>query len=152
MIEDVLDRLCWKIVQTFPGRVRIIQNYGEDYLLRFYIKHNGILPGLYLHRFFRGDQDRELHNHPWLWSFSFVLTGGYVEERLTRTGVRFKERKPLRFNFLLGNTFHRVDLVNKQSGAWTLFCSGSEVKDWGFMLESGAFVPHKEYLDERDDT
>lgn len=148
MIEDLLDRLCWKIVQTFPDRTRLIKNYGEDYLLRFYIKHNGLLPGIYLHRFFRGDQDRELHNHPWLWSFSFILTGGYVEERLTRKGIRFKTRKPLRFNLLSGKTFHRVDLVNKQSGAWTIFCSGKEYKDWGFLCD-GEFIPHKEYLENR---
>jgi len=29
---------------------------------------------------------------------------------------------------------------------WTIFISGKEVKDWGFMTDKG-FVPHKEYPD-----
>lgn len=150
MRDNAIDRLCWWIVKKFPHRTRVIENYGEKYLLRFYVKHNGILPGIYLHRFFQGDQDRELHNHPWLWSFSFILTGGYIEERRQRDGsVTFKTRKPFRFNLMSGNTFHRVGLVNKESGAWTLFCSGAEVKDWGFLMENGAFMPHKEYLADR---
>lgn len=150
MLEDLIDRFCWKLVKKFPDRTRVIKNYGEEYLLRFYIKHNGFLPGLYLHRFFRGDQDRELHNHPWIWSFSFIITGGYYEERLTRKGIVLKHKKPGQFNLLSGGTFHRVGLVDKQKGAWTFFCSGREIKDWGFLVEDGGFIPHKEYLNEKE--
>lgn len=38
-------------------------------------------PALFLHYFFRGDLDRELHSHPWKWGLSFILTNGYTEER-----------------------------------------------------------------------
>lgn len=37
--------------------------------------------GVYLHRFHRSDVDRELHSHPWAWSYSIILAGGYIEER-----------------------------------------------------------------------
>ena len=150
-MSNTIDKLCWKIVEMFPNRSRVVRNYGEDYLLRFYIKHNGLLPGLYLHKFFQGDQDRELHNHPWMWSFSFILTGGYLEERKSNTGdVYTRHLKPGHLNLLGGKTFHRISLVDKGKGAWTIFCSGKKVKDWGFLIaETGEVIPHKEYLENR---
>lgn len=150
MIETLIDRLCWSLVTQFPSRSRIISNYGEEYLLRFYIKHNGMFPGIYLHRFFQGDQDRELHNHPWKWSFSVILTGGYDEERLVGNTVKTRRMGPGRINLLSGKAFHRVSLVDTGKGAWTVFCSGSKVKDWGFLIqETGEVVPHQEYLANR---
>lgn len=150
-MNDIIDKLCWHIVKMFPHRSRVVRNYGEEYLLRFYIKHNGLLPGIYLHKFFQGDQDRELHNHPWMWSFSVILTGGYIEERKSNTGdVYTRHLKPGRLNLLSGKTFHRISLVDKGHGAWTIFCSGKKVKDWGFLIsETGEVIPHKQYLAER---
>lgn len=149
-METLIDRLCWALVHAFPKRSRVIVNYGEEYLLRFYLKHNGIFPGIYLHKFFNGDQDRELHNHPWRRSASFILTGGYDEERLVGNTVKTRRVGPGCFNFLGGDTFHRISLVDSSRGAWTLFCSGKKVKDWGFLIaETGEVVPHQEYLSNR---
>jgi hypothetical protein len=109
-----------------------------------------MFPGIYLHRFFQGDQDRELHNHPWKWSFSVILTGGYDEERLVGNTVKTRRMGPGRINLLSGKAFHRVSLVDTGKGAWTVFCSGSKVKDWGFLIqETGEVVPHQEYLANR---
>lgn len=86
--------------------------------------------GLYLHRFHRGDKDRELHNHPWLWSLAFVLSGGYREERRHGDVVVERLMKPGRFNWIGHNDFHRVELLKGE--AWTLFLAGPKVSSWGF--------------------
>lgn len=145
----LIDKLCWWLVRVFPKRHRVVVTDGEDYLLRFYIKHNGVFPGIYLHKFFMGDKDRHLHNHPWRWSFSLVLTGGYDEERLVEDTVKTRRVSPGRLNLLTGNTFHRISLVDAGYGAWTLFCSGPKVKGWGFLMENGDVIPQEDYLADR---
>lgn len=148
-MQGLLDRLCWGLVHSFPYRHKLVYTDGEKYLLRFYLKRNGILPGLYLHKFFQGDQDRELHDHPWSRSLSFILTGGYDEERLIEGQVETRRVRPGMFNFIKGTSFHRVSLVDETGGAWTLFCSGPKVKGWGFRYEDGTVVPNEEYLANR---
>lgn len=145
MITKFLNRLCWWLFVKFPSRVRIIRTDGDPYLIRFYIKYNRLLPGIYLHKFLRSDKDRELHNHPWKWSFSLLLTEGYLEERWNGERVEKLERKAGTINIIRANDFHRVELLDV--GPWTLFISGPETQDWGFMNpETGVYIPHMEYL------
>lgn len=150
MITRLIDEICWKLVRTFPNRHRLIDIDGKPYLLRFYLKRNGILPGIYLHHFFMGDQDRELHDHPWDLSGSLILTGGYVEERLIPGTIkrRLRHLGPGSINIIRGSTFHRVDLVGTRS--WTIFVSGKKTKGWGFLDdETGEIIPHRRYLEEK---
>lgn len=101
--------------------------------------------GLYLHRFHRGDKDRELHNHPWRWSCALVLAGGYVEERRVRDNVVRRDVKPGRLNWIGHDDFHRVDLRGPE--AWTLFLAGPKVSSWGFWNRAtGAFTHWREFL------
>lgn len=146
MFAKLTDKFCWWLVHTFPNRVKMIEVEGNPYLLRFYIKHNNRLPGIYLHRFFRGDDDRDLHNHPWRWSLSFILTGGYNEERYVGDEIVTIKKGAPGINYINGDVFHRVELLDK-SGAWTLFISGPEDKHWGFRdRDTGAFIPHEAYV------
>ncbi len=105
--------------------------------------------GLYLHHFHRGDQDLELHNHPWGWSVSLILAGGYVEER--RGGLGDVVRcvfEPGSLNWIWGNTFHRVELL--EDDAWTLFLVGQKSQSWGFWERgSGIFTPWREFINAR---
>lgn len=151
MIQRLVNKFCWGLTRKFPDRYRIIHTDGKRYLLRFYVKRNGKLPGLYLHHFFRGDMDRDLHDHPWNVSGSLILTGGYLEERLDPDTKEVYKRKirPGRLNIIRANDFHRVDLLTGR--AWTLFMSGKKVKDWGFYIrETGEYIPHSQYLSEKE--
>lgn len=85
---------------------------------------------LYLHRFHRSDDDAALHNHPWEWAVSFVLSGGYTEERREGDKVIRRIVRPFSFNFIRGEDFHRVDLVDHD--AWSLFLVGRKVDTWYF--------------------
>lgn len=104
---------------------------------------------IYIHKFHRGDNDRELHNHPWKWALSFVFAGGYREERRTwRDEVIVRDVKPFTFNWITQDDFHRVDLVEKD--AWTLFIVGPRAQSWGFWDRSTKkFTPWREHLAKR---
>lgn len=71
---------------------RIIQDReGKDpYLSRWYLREHRRGKGIaaFLHKFHRGDDDQELHCHPWVWSIAVILSGGYVEERRVARSVR----------------------------------------------------------------
>jgi hypothetical protein len=106
--------------------------------------------GLYIHRFHRSDIDRECHNHPWSWALSFVIAGGYIEERRKGNDTITRVVKPLSFNFIRSSDFHRVDLV--EHDAWTLFLAGPKSKTWGFWdRETGRYTPWREFLNAKQE-
>lgn len=108
--------------------------------------------GIYLHRFHKGDGSAELHNHPWEWALSFVLAGGYSEERINDFGsaacgsmVRRRHVGPGSVNLLLSGDFHRVDLY--EHDAWSLFVTGPKFQGWGFLDRvTFEFVGWREYI------
>src|SRR5215212_5382601 len=82
---------------------------------------------VFLHKFHMGDDADALHNHPWKWSYSLILCGGYVEERrvsrawadgVAHSIVR-RTVRPGRVNRINANDYRRVDLIEKD--CWTLF-------------------------------
>jgi hypothetical protein len=113
---------------------------GEPYLERYYL---ATLFGvrLYLHRFVASDPDRGLHDHPWAWSGSWVLSGGYTElrERETKDGATIVVERRLgagAINRLSAQTRHRI-VLTEGGEAWTLFAHGRRVKGWGFFSKDG---------------
>jgi hypothetical protein len=102
--------------------------------------------GLYLHRFHRGDDESQLHNHPWRWAASLILAGGYREEvRGKDDVVRTRIVKPWRLNRIRSDTFHRVDLL--EDDAWTLFLVGPKFSGWGFWdRDSREFWPWRTFI------
>lgn len=86
--------------------------------------------GLYVHHFHKSDDDGAPHSHPFKWGLSFVIAGGYYEERLIGDRIVRRKVPPLSFNFLNEKDFHRVDLIEED--AWTLFLVGPRVQSWFF--------------------
>jgi len=85
-----------------------------------------------------------LHNHPFNWSVSFVLKGGYKEERRAADGTVYtKIVKPFSFNWITKDVFHRVDLLDENEGCWSIFLTGSRRGNtWGFWDRvTKAFIP-----------
>src|SRR5262245_48626738 len=118
----------WAERATIPGED------GRPKLYRTYLFGTGKTFGLFLHQFVRSDAPTRFHDHPWRWSVSFILRGGYVEERRRRDEGTVTRRylKPGRFNVLVPEVFHRVELCDGRP-AWTLFLHGPKIREWGFL-------------------
>ena len=102
---------------------------------------------VYLHHFHRSDEDRALHNHPWQWSRSLILAGGYIEERRGPDDlVRRRVVRPGAWNTIDGDDFHRVDLI--ENDCWSLFIAGPKHgRSWGFWDRvTGKFLPWREFI------
>lgn len=134
--------------------------HGEPYLIRYRIARVlGI--GVYLHRFVADDPGRGVHDHPWPWSFGLVLDGEYLEWRacddviptLPGSTIYLCSRRygPGALNWLRGDTFHRLLLVNEikvdaePAEVWSLFVHGPRRKGWGFLVYDGFDDPMAHY-------
>lgn len=114
----------------------------ERYLDRWIVYLNGYT--LRLHRFWRGDDDRASHDHPWAWFVTFPL-GMYVEKIFVQ-GNYIKHRfvVPWRFHYRPGDFEHYV--VRGVKVPWyTVVVTGPKRQGWGFYPEPGKFVPYKEW-------
>lgn len=150
-----------------PPRVITGRDGNDEYLSRWYVKgrpeaglgaydehgnpKEGVaLPtslGVYIHRFHRSDSDSALHNHPWAWAASIVLSGGYSEERRMPDGkVERRNVFPLAINVIRHDTFHRVDLFEED--AWSIFIAGPRVSSWSFWdRDTKKETPWREFLE-----
>jgi len=139
---SLIDNLLQRITDRLPCRM-IDGEQGEPYLERYYLASLDRI-GLkgwhaYLHRFVDSDPDRGLHDHPWGYALSLVLTGGYDEHRFAKgcsaagqDRTLTRRLRPGRINRLRGEDYHRVVLRGGRP-AWTLFMHGPRIKGWGFL-------------------
>lgn len=152
MIRKILKRITKHLKSTV-----IVGVDKQPYLERYYLwgwapwkpkgsKFVSWLPGAMLHRFVRGDEDSELHNHPWKWSISLILAGGYVEERrVADEVVAYTYKTPGSLNLIRANDFHRVDLL--EDDCWTLFITGPKAQSWGFLdNNTQEFTPWRDFI------
>jgi hypothetical protein len=159
-----LEKRCWKVAEQAPFGARLIADeQNGPYLLRIYLtpenrsaRHR--MPRFYLHYFFRGDADRDVHNHPWPHALSLILTGGYTEYRWDRDRRRLCDRiyLPGMVNRIRRDDFHRVEMMDPEAGCWTLFMSYGRVApsdgtDWGFLdTDTSRFTPWGQYLAQKE--
>lgn len=148
LIQDVVVTICEKIANRSYSRT--FETEGDSYLSRYLLFQVGDI-AVQLHKFHRGDQDVELHNHPWKWAVSLILAGGYREERKigesNGANVWTKTFRPGSINLLRGDAFHRVDMLDAQIGCWTLFVSGPKTQSWSFWnRKTGELTPWRNFL------
>lgn len=140
---------------------RTIMIDGCNYLHRYYLvgkclreyfpkarERLGFLPPVYLHWFVRPDHERDLHNHPWKYSASFILMGGYEEIRLVDGVEKRIRRWPGTFNILRASDFHTITELRGEE-TWTIFFTGPFYQRWGFRKE-GRVIPWKQYFQEKE--
>lgn len=118
---------------------RDIRTDGDLYLRRFFVTPRDWPMRVFLHRIYRSDRDRHLHNHPWPFS-TFLLTGSYVEE--LADGKRLRQIWDVRCND--PDHTHRVTL---EQPLWTVLLVGPTAQKWGFVVD-GKWVYWREYLGE----
>ena len=92
--KSITNWLYKKALATMVSRQPdfVIQPDGHTvYLNRWwYIKRNKIANN-YVHQFLRSDDDRALHDHPWLFNISILLHGSYLEERILSGGIHTRK-------------------------------------------------------------
>lgn len=98
-----------------------------------------------LHHFHRPDAGPHLHNHPFCWGVSFVLSGAYDEQRL-RVGESPITRRVRRLNVLTDRDYHMIQRLH--GDVWTLFVVGPRIQRWGFLVK-GRHVDSSDYLHTR---
>jgi hypothetical protein len=128
----------------------IIGGPAAPYLRRHWLLPRNRFFNVYVHEFLRSDDDRALHDHPWLFNASWLISGGYTEH--TPAGIRYRELGDFAFRF--GPAPHRVELwesffTGNSIPCWTVFFTGPVVREWGFHCPRG-WVPWREFVDARD--
>jgi len=107
----------------------VIGEPTAPYMRRWWIIPRNRFANIYLHEFLRSDDDRALHDHPWL-NASVLLRGHYWEH--TATGVALRIAGDIAFR--LPTTAHRIEI---SAPCVTLFLTGPRVREWGFHCPNG---------------
>lgn len=110
----------------------VVGTRDNPYLKRWFLIPRNRLFNVYLHEFWRDDDDRALHDHPW-WSVSIMLSG-HLREILADGSVRVVNQAG-QVIFRKASHLHRLEVVEKPSR--TLFITGPKFREWGFACPQG---------------
>lgn len=126
-----------------PKRVRItsLWDTNDPQFDRFVIFRTPWF-GVQLHKWYRPDSDRDLHNHPRRFA-TCILRGGYTEQ--TQYGERTWRRGSVHSVRLSDR--HKVIYLT-QVPTWTLVLVGPTRQRWGFFTPDG-FVDADDYAPAR---
>lgn len=127
----------------------VIGGHENPYLLRWYVIPRNPVFNIYLHVFMRSDDDRALHDHPWV-NFSWLLLGTYVEHQIQQGGIHLKiQRVAGDWVFRrTGKISHRIELIN--GSCITLFITGPRYRQWGFHCPEFGWVHWKKFTNPKD--
>lgn len=137
----------------------VIGDPADPYLNRWWIIPRNRWFNIYLHQFCKSDDDRALHDHPWV-NMSLLLRGEYLEViprmkslKYFGANVHGLLRRPFRPVFRRAKSAHRVVLFKDDKGAfvpvWSLFLTGPVIREWGFHCPHG-WRHWREFVDTRD--
>lgn len=156
-------RPSWKGMRFGVEKHRIEVNgvpYQDRYMLCL-----GILE-IRLHKFWRGDDDRAPHDHPW-WFITFPFKSylelvpkagstGYFENDRDWWAYDTNNVKGWRFHFRPANYKHIVmnptaaTLIAGEFVAapfWTFVITGRKTQEWGFWRTPTEFTHHRDWCD-----
>lgn len=121
----------------------VIGPKDAPYLRRWWIIPRNRFFNIYLHEILQNDDDRALHDHPWV-NCSIILKGRYLEVTPAGRYVRRRFLPVLR----RAVTSHRLELIDK-TPCWSLFITGPVIREWGFHCPKG-WRPWRQFVNERD--
>ena len=110
-----------------------------------------------LHKFYRGDNDRASHTHPWVfWTFPL---SSYTEKRYDKgryLGLFVVEAfrphfRPTTFEHVVQGRFDAYAGINQPDPRpfYTIVIGGLKSNEWGFYPSPGVFIHHKDFLNEQ---
>lgn len=151
-------RLIDRFIAHVSSRAPDFQIGGSEnpYCNRWWVIPRNRLFNIYLHQFVRDDDDRALHDHPWV-NCSIVLRGGYTETRFSKKPrkdaplpeYRTRWRGAGSVTFRRASTAHRVILMGSPKGrqpSWSLFLTGPVMRSWGFWCPLGRWVHWRDFV------
>lgn len=136
-----------KFLNWIPNKT-IVNCDRQPYLRRWYLFRTKPF-AIFLHRFFRSDEDRALHDHPWPF-ITFIIWRGYIEHtqvckwpHCDRPSHKLANRVwPGMICYRPAEWRHRVELVNGKP-AWTIVFRFRERRLWGFWERAGFIAWNK---------
>lgn len=124
--------LAQRIIERVTRRAPDVIIGGDErpYLRRWWVIPRNPFFNVYLHHFLRSDDDRALHDHPWL-NLSILLDGAYTEHTIEAGGINRRVRRAApAFKLRRARAAHRIELSD--GPCWTLFITGPRIRQWGF--------------------
>jgi hypothetical protein len=120
----------------------VIGEPERPYLLRWWVIPRNRLFNVYLHQTVRSDDDRALHDHPWL-NCSILLAGRYAEHTILGGGIEHREERAAGSVTLRRSVAaHRLEIMPGER-AISLFITGPRIRDWGFHCPKGGWTHWK---------
>lgn len=128
----------WSAKKMASRKPDVVIGPPEDpYLLRWWVIPRNKFFNIYLHRVLTSDDDRALHDHPFM-NVSYIIRGGYDEHTILNGGVNKRvKRKAGSFKVRLPSAAHRLEITPDLGEAITLFITGPRVRHWGFHCPNG---------------
>jgi hypothetical protein len=124
---------------------------GEPYLERRILWLGGVT--LRLHKFYKGDQDRAMHDHPWnFWTFPLSNYYEWVDKHQGHDsewnipGAERASNLVRRYRLHYRPATYRHIVMDPPGGKpiYTLVASGPRIRKWGFWVD-GEFVYYRDY-------
>ena len=144
-----LRRWAFAKVQTAPDF--IIGGADNPYLRRWWVIPRNRWFNVYLHHIHRSDDDRALHDHPWL-NCSILLDGAYAEWTIAAGGIEHAAmRRAGDIKVRLPGAAHRLELPQQYGHgdpvlpAISLFITGPRVREWGFHCPHAGWVHWRDF-------
>lgn len=128
----------------------IIGGAADPYLKRWHLIPRNRWFNLYCHTYYRSDDDRAHHDHPW-WNISFGLRG-ILQERCGKYAAYSTVRHITQGDlvFRRARDAHRMVLPgNQPRPPMTLFITGPKVRNWGFWCPNG-WRPWEKFISPKD--
>jgi len=119
----------------------IIGNKNDPYMQRWWLIPRNKYFNLYLHLILKSDDDRALHDHPWI-NVSVLLEGEYGE---WLPPGRLRLRCAGDVVFRCPTQLHRLTVLPYREPVISLFITGPVVREWGFACPKG-WVPWRKFV------
>jgi hypothetical protein len=137
-----LHRIAERIMEREPDQ--IIGPADNPYLVRWYVSPHSRWFNIYLHRVLRSDEDRALHDHPWV-NCSILIAGYYIEHTIAAGGIherRFRVAGDVKLR--LPTAAHRLEIGGME--CWTFFLTGPNIRAWGFHCPEAGWRHWKDFV------
>lgn len=116
----------------------------EPYLIRYYMLFVDRVKfpfNIFIHKFMRGDDDEDPHDHPWGF-FHIILSSGYwenvpmnISKHKFDRGFYKVWRSTGYWNIVSSDYTHRIDLREGEPKPWTIFIPFKRNNNWGFWVK-----------------